>query len=277
MPTARPSPLDRLRRSRRARTGSRWPYPVVRDAPPAAPPGCEAAPPDFVGVGVQKAGTTWWFGLIAGHPEVHQPSERPKELHYFDAFRDRPMGAPAIEEYHHWFARPQGTRAGEWTPRYLYDWWVPPLLARAAPDARVLVMLRDPIDRYRSQLARDRDRGAPDAAIVHQDAFHRGLYGAQLARLARSVPSERIIVLQYERCRADPVGELARTFEALDLDPSHRPADATRHVGPRLEPPRLDEAVVADLRLAFRDDLDRLFADHPGLDPALWPTASECS
>jgi len=55
-----------------------------RPEPPPPPPGFVTGPPDFVGVGAQKAGTTWWFRLIEAHPGVyHDPDQRP-ELHFFD-------------------------------------------------------------------------------------------------------------------------------------------------------------------------------------------------
>ena len=57
-----------------------------------------------------------------------------------------------IERYQRYFPVPEGAVAGEWTPGYLIDFWTPELIARAAPEARILVLLRDPIDRFRSGL-----------------------------------------------------------------------------------------------------------------------------
>ena len=59
----------------------------------------------------------------------------------------------------------------------MYDAWVPPLLAKAAPDAKILTILRDPVDRYISGLAFNLSRGAPVHPLVASDAFARGLYG----------------------------------------------------------------------------------------------------
>ena len=44
--------------------------PVADRDPPKVPPGWRTGPPDFVGVGVQRAGTTWWFAELRRHPSL---------------------------------------------------------------------------------------------------------------------------------------------------------------------------------------------------------------
>lgn len=273
MPTPAPS-LRRLARRlavrRRVRTAASWPYRVGDVGPPPVPAGWVVAPPDFVGVGAQKAGTTWWHGLVADHPQIHARADVPKELHFFERFWAEPLGDEDVAAYHRWFARPAGMLSGEWTPRYLYDFWAPPLLARAAPDAKLLVLLRDPVERYRSGMARDRSRGAPSVPLVAQDAFHRGLYGAQLARLLRHVDRERLLVLQYERCVAGPHVELERTYRFLGVDPSHRPGRLREQVGARVPKVELPGHALRSLQAAYRSDAEVLFGLFPELDPSLW-------
>ena len=101
-------------------------------SPPALGPNEEAGAPDFVGIGVQKAGTTWWYTLILSHPDVSSRSNIHKERHFFDRFGSRSFATSDISDYHGWFPRSPGTRAGEWTPDYFSYAWVPPLLHRAA-------------------------------------------------------------------------------------------------------------------------------------------------
>jgi Sulfotransferase domain len=247
----------RLRRARRA--GS-------------LPSGWITGPPDFVGVGVQRCGTTWWYEVIAAHPEVEGPADE-KELHFFDAFWKEPFTDESSAEYAALFPRAEGRLCGEWTPRYLYDVWTPPLLARAAPEARLLVLLRDPVERFRSGLAYELLL-APGSADAASRAFARGLYHAQLQWLLRFVDRARVLVLQYERCRSAPESELRRTYEFLGVrDPGfvpaslHRPGNVT--AAPKtLLPTSLLEALGA----AYRPDAERLFAAFPELDPELWTT-----
>lgn len=54
---------------------------------PEVPEGWEIGPPDFVGVGCQRAGTTWWFRMLSEHPRVEPPlPPGKKELHYLERF-----------------------------------------------------------------------------------------------------------------------------------------------------------------------------------------------
>ena len=107
-------------------------------APPPCPPGMAVGPPDFVGVGVSKAGTTWWFSLVLAHPDVHGPVR--KELMYFNRFflqRYRTQGCSDedLRSYHDWFPRPAGTVTGEWTPSYFVQYLLPAVLRRAARNS----------------------------------------------------------------------------------------------------------------------------------------------
>ena len=95
----------------------------------AAPwPGEAAGPPAFVGIGAQKSGTTWWFGLLCAHPGVFHRVVNHKERHFFTRYATEAFSAADVERYHAWFSHPGGTVAGEWTPDYLYQPWVKPLL-----------------------------------------------------------------------------------------------------------------------------------------------------
>lgn len=239
--------------------------------PPHLKSGWTTGPPDFVGVGAQKAGTSWWHAALATHPRVHQPRTAPKEHAFFGRFAERPFTERDAELYHWEFPRPPGALAGEWTPRYMFDFWTPPLLARAAPEARILVLLRDPVERYRSSV-RAQLVGGGNVAVIASEAYARGFYFEQLSRLLEHVPREQLLVLQYEQCRADPRGELGRTFAFLGLDDVDVPAEV---LGERVNPTRapaleLDEPIVEALRRAYAEDTGRLFAAFPELDPALW-------
>ncbi len=245
---------------------------VIQRVPRALfPASWETGPPDFVGVGVQRAGTTWWYAAVEAHPRVRRVPLAPKERHFFDAYRARRFGDDDVRAYHRLFPRPAGTLTGEWTPSYLYHEWVPPLLAQAAPAARVLVLLRDPVDRYVSAVtANERNRRRSQRRST--EALERGLYHAQLSRLLRHVDRERLLVLQYERCRASPREELRRTYEFLGLDARYVPEVlAHRTNASPTAPLELSAELLEKVRVAYRADAGALFADFPELDPSLWP------
>ena len=102
----------------------------------------EFSRPNFVGIGVPKAGTTWLHNVIGSHPNAFTPSMR-KEVHYFDRHYEKG------EEWYLRFFKDAGKDnvvRGEITPHYLYD----PQCAqriKAFGIENVLLVLRDPVDR----------------------------------------------------------------------------------------------------------------------------------
>jgi hypothetical protein len=216
--------------------------------------------------------------LIAEHPDVHRVAGMPKELHYFDRGWEAPFSDEEVRRYAAYFPRPEGGIAGEWTPGYLIDFWTPDLIARAAPDARILILLRDPVERLRSALTHQ--AALSRAPLSHGDiqaAFQRGLYAPQLRRVLAAFPAERVFVGQYEACRADPSGQLAGTYAFLGLAPFEPVAARLRGevnptTGRRFDP---SAALRRSLLDGYADDLAQLPDLAPGLDLSLWPTARE--
>ena len=157
------------------------------------------------------------------------------------------MSDEDVASYHALFPNEPGKITGEWTPRYMFDFWTPRLLQRAAPDAKILVLLRDPIERYRSgvphQATFTPKRG--DAAIA-ADAALRGCYATQLRRVLAHFDPEQVLVLQYERCALEPLEEYARTLRFLGVRDDFVPR--------RLRGPAIRAEALA-----------------PGVDLSLWP------
>ncbi|MBK5307518.1 MAG: sulfotransferase [Frankiaceae bacterium] len=233
--------------------------------------GADGRGPDFIGIGVQKAGTSWWYRLLCEHPEIGADAVV-KERHFFDRFCAADFTERHAEEYRALFPAALDARLGEWTPRYLYDPWVPPLLFRAAPDAKLLILLRDPVARFESALTHNlRSAGFGDVALAATDAFHRGRYGEQLQRLMYWFDSTRVLILQYEQCVSDPAGELARTFAFLGVDPTYIPDVLTEPVratiGGKIH---VSESMRAVLQETYHADRDLVASLAPELDLGLW-------
>lgn len=241
--------------------------------PPVPGPGEELGAPDFVGIGVQKAGTTWWYRLMLSHPDVSSRHDIHKERHFFDRFGFRPFGPSDISNYQGWFPRKPGTRSGEWTPDYFSCAWVPPLLHRAAPDTRLLLLLRDPVDRFFSGLAHQKRAGLRCDGGAMADAFERGMYHRALTRWQEHFAPDQILVLQYEKCVTDTDAQLARTFEFLGLskyavvspERAARPPQAATHL-------LYDDDVQARLVDLYAADVAALAAQLPDINLALWPS-----
>jgi Sulfotransferase domain len=239
-----------------------------------APASPTTGPPDFVGVGAQRSGTTWWFETLLGHPQIRGPKSGSKEQHFFDRFCMRAMSGKDIARYHSRFPRDPGQIAGEWTPRYMHDFWTPPLIARAAPGAKLLVMLRDPIERFRSGVPHRFSRRAdarPEAVVA--DAIERGRYASQLRRVLAYHDRSRMLILQYERCRADPAGEYRRTLSFLGVDPEHRSAafDERRGTSQAANKAALWDDMMDALRATLEPEVAQLAELAPEIDLSLWP------
>ncbi len=239
---------------------------------PTCPPGMRTGPPDFVGVGVPKSGTSWWFSLILAHPDVHAPPR--KEVLFFNRnFFDRIGQQPCTDEdlvaYDQWFPRPEGTTIGEWTPSYLFSYLLPAVLRRAAPQAKILVLLRDPVDRYRSDISRRMPRRR--LRNVRYRGLARGFYAAELEPWERAYgPSERLI-LQYEACSRWPAEQLALTYRFLGLDDSFRPPHLTAAVNETRVKRKVEPGFERMLVELYEPDVVALAARHPQIDLQLWP------
>jgi Sulfotransferase domain len=227
--------------------------------------------PDFVVIGGQRCGSTSLYTILCGHPQVMEASH--KELHFFDM--NWPRGT---DFYRRSFplrghlqrrARRLGARvvSGEASPYYLFHPAVPERLASALPDARLIAILRDPVDRAYSQyqlsvrnghetlpfedaldaeaerLAGVEQRLATDpgfrsAAHRHQSYQARGMYLDQLERWWQHVPRERLLVLRSEDMFTDTGAAYARAVEFLGLEPHPRSGfEARNRVGYSSMPP----------------------------------------
>jgi hypothetical protein len=177
--------------------------------------------PDWLVLGAAKSGTTSLAYWLAEHPQVHVAQV--KEVHYFDWHF-----AEGEQFYRRHFAPAKpGQRAGEATPAYLWHPDVPERIAATVPEAKLIALLRHPVDRMYSQYWHARSWGAElpefpevvDQALrggsPHDHLVERGHYADQLAR--------------YDSRFRDPV--LVLLFEDLARDPSGSFAAVCRHLG----------------------------------------------
>jgi hypothetical protein len=245
---------------------------------PDRPDGWVLGPPTFVGIGAPRCGTSWWFRVLGAHPDVsYVRGAQPKEVHYFWSRRDRAVLTPEdVEGYHRYFPRSPGApNVGEWTPEYMYNEALPRQLNQAAPEARVLVLLRDPVDRFASGFTRGRrlaaQRGIEGAdPDIEERNVKNGMYFEPVARALAEFGRDRVLVLQYEQCLADYPAQLRRTHEFLGLDP------ARANMPPQREPREreLPEAERRRLAELFAPDVRKLAELLPDLDVALWPNVA---
>jgi len=236
----------------------------------------------FLIAGVQKGGTTALFDYLGDYPDIALPEV--KELHFFDD-EAQDWARPDYAAYHARFPAAAGRPCGEATPIYAY--W-PESLERIAaynPAMKLIMVLRDPIQRAWSHWRMEYARGAETAPFAwciregrqrlfdaepwaHHREFsyvERGFYGEQAERLLALFPLRQLLFLKSDDLRADPGRVLAgvRTFLGLPRAPAPAPREA--HVGRDMAYP--SELVVADvehLRRVYAADALRL-ADITGV------------
>ena len=103
--------------------------------------------PDFIIIGVQKAGTTGLFRILEKHSNIVSVKE--KEIHYFD--NDDWYNENKISQYHSYFPLPhtinKKTKVFEATPLYIFHPEVAYRLHKYNPDLKLILMLREPAER----------------------------------------------------------------------------------------------------------------------------------
>lgn len=244
--------------------------------PPPIPQGWRTGPPDYIGIGVQKAGTTRWWKIIVAHPDV--VGDTLKETHHLSHLGWRPMFAADRESYERYFPRPEGALAGEWTPRYMNVPGVVDTMKALAPEARLLVMLRDPVERYRSgvghwQKLKERRGKRLNLWAGRKDAYERSFYAFALRPYLAAFGRERLLVLQFERSLLDPAGEYRRTTRFLGLEDWTPPDEllGERFNTSRARPSEAALDEPSDLVETLEPDVEELRSIAPDIDLALWP------
>jgi len=184
--------------------------------------------PDFLIIGAEKAGTTWLHDVLRAHPDLFLPDA--KELHFFNRFDSNGreidnFARRGLRWYERQFeAAEKGKLVGEATPLYLCDPAAPGRIRRTLPQARFIVLLRDPVDRAWShyRMARAKGHVAEDLGtlIDRRDAniVGRCHYAAQLDRWFALFPRERFLILFFEQVMAQPHAALARIAAWLGVD-----------------------------------------------------------
>jgi hypothetical protein len=185
--------------------------------------------PDFLGIGAQKAGTTWLHANLGCHPEVFLPE--PKELHYFNGKPRLPLAFYKAK------FRKAGTRTcGEITPAYGH---LPePEIARIRglnPNLKLLLMLRNPVARAWSgavmQLATFQGKTEEDIPerefleyLQSDHSVARTSYLKNLAAWEEHFPKQQFFIGFFEDLKRRPWELLLDVFQHLEISTDVDPA-----------------------------------------------------
>lgn len=237
--------------------------------------------PDFLIVGAQKSGTTYLYGLLNSHPRVEAPAR--KEVHYFDSPRNFRKG---LDWYRSFFPRSEAEDGwfitGEASPYYLYHPHAPRRAAEVVPEARLIAVLRNPVDRAYSdyndrvrsgfetlsfeeavEAEAERLEGEKERMLADEYYFSprhrrysyldRGIYVDQLLHWEEFFARDQMLVFESGELFRDPLGSMERAagFLGLPKRAVEAPPDRFRNDG-RYEP----------MATETRQRLNRYFEPH---------------
>lgn len=212
--------------------------------------------PNFLVIGAEKSGTTSLDYYLKQHPQIYM-SEMKEPRFFAPEFyttyyhgprvgkRTTPM---SLEEYELLFRAVNGEVAvGEVSPQYLYLESCCQRIADRLPDAKLIVVLRNPVDRafsaYTYQLTCGYDlENTFEEALAQEPTrvaeqwrpvwYYRslGLYFEQLSRFFRVFPQQNIQVLLYDDLRQDAIAFAQQVYTFLDVDPNFVPDTTIKNI-----------------------------------------------
>ncbi|MEP1871782.1 MAG: sulfotransferase domain-containing protein [Paraglaciecola sp.] len=175
---------------------------------------------DFIGIGSGKCGSTWVYENIVQHPEVF--SGNPKEIHYFSDLYE----SQNFEWYRSLFSGAEDKLKGEFSISYMYHPDAAQRIYERFPDAKIIAMVRDPVERTYSDFQHfirkgDVPKDYPFAEFIKDtDKLKFGYYTAYLEPFYQLFPKENILVLVLEEMQHDLAGCYREIFEFIGVEDS---------------------------------------------------------
>ncbi len=183
-----------------------------------------------------RSGTTSLNAYLRQHPDVSV--SQPKEVHFFDTKFDR-----GVDWYlQHFPDSDKSIAVGEATPDYMYHDEAMERVNQTLPEARVLILLRDPVDRAYSHYWHNRSRGkedlpfeaaldaeaeriknhsSPDRAVYSY--VDRGQYFRQLKSMLSQVERQRVLIQTFDELTTDPASVYKRTCRFIGVSDDFTP------------------------------------------------------
>ncbi|MDQ3782987.1 MAG: sulfotransferase domain-containing protein [Actinomycetota bacterium] len=232
--------------------------------------------PDFVILGAQRSGTTSLFDHLSHHRQILAPWR--KEIHFHDLHHSRGIRWYRANFPLTRFIGPDQI-TGEATPNYLVHPDAPPRLARVTPQAKLVVMVRNPVERahsaWRLRSMEGRETATFEEAVrkeydgpvstigdFHQDRkgvgdalrylyLAKGRYAEQIQRWLEHFPQERLLVIKSEDLFSDPEPVLSELWRFLGVG-----------TGNGASFPAINQTSPAPIDPGFRSRLVAYFEPH---------------
>lgn len=174
--------------------------------------------PSFILLGGPRCGTTWVHNCLIAHPMVFVPGV--KELHYFTAYYNKGQ-----QYYENFFVDAEKSKyeaVGECSPSYLSDKKCPERVAKAIPDARLIAILRNPVERaYSHYMMFKRNHSAKsfeESLASDPVLLEAGLYYDALMRYYEYFDKQQILVLLFDDLKLDPLAFIQKIYGFIGVD-----------------------------------------------------------
>jgi hypothetical protein len=245
--------------------------------------------PDFIIIGGNRCGTAALYEYLCGHPCFIPSSHR--EVHFFE--RHFTKGLSWYQShfpsrlYKYYATRMAGQRfvTGEATTYYIFHPHAPRRIKETVPQAKLIALLRNPVDRayaqYHQKIRKGHEKLSFEAAIEaeperlrgerekmlafeaynsynyrHYSYLTRGIYVDQIAHWLTLFPNEQLLILCSEDLRRDPAAVLKKVLEFLHLSPWQ--PKVQNNYG-QAEYPKMDSRMRSRLREYFQPHNERLY------------------
>jgi len=182
---------------------------------------------DFIGIGAQKAGTTWIYENLCKHPDILFPNG--KEIHFWDNVNIREKNK--IEDYASSFPDVTSAKQGEITPAYAFlEEEIIKEIYKINPDLKIIYSIRNPIDRAwsgalmalrRSEM--EIDEASDDWFLDHfksKGSLKRGDYENCLNNWSKVFPTENFLIINFDDIANSPRSVLRNCAAHIGVDDS---------------------------------------------------------
>ena len=229
---------------------------------------------DFIIAGTQKGGTTALDKYLRRHQNICMADK--KEVHFFDKDRYFEKKSPNYSKYHKYFSPNDYSQViGEATPIYMYWNKAIERIHIYNPQIKLIIILRNPIDRAFSHWNMERDKGRESrkflTAILDEDSkinspnysqnkilsyLDRGHYSQQIKNIYNYINKNQLLILRNEDLRENPDNTLMNIADFLSIPPF----DPVYHkeVNSRSYPHKMSKEELTFLKNFYQEEFSSL-------------------
>ena len=190
----------------------------------------EKMKPNFIGLGSQKCATAWLYNMLNSHPNISMVvgEDGDKDTKFFSYFYDR-----GFEWYEKHFHNLMGNNIlGEFSTSYFYNSHAPKRIFDYSPDIKLIVSLRNPIERafsnHKHEIKLGRISGENlffENGLKNNPMYvYQSLYYTHLSRWFRYFDKTQIFIIMVDDLRCNPSKIIRELYAFLGVDTAHKPA-----------------------------------------------------